>query len=219
MHPPQKLHKRCRILVILDPLLSFLKNISSHSAGDAELVAAYRRSGDLTLLAALYQRYMDLVYAVTMKYLGEPETAKDAVMAIFEELAQKLLKHEVENFKGWLYTLAKNHCLMQLRSAKRMKTGTFDPDHMQIEEEVHLNGVFEKEQQLDQLSKCLETLSSEQKTVVELFYLQHKCYKDIEELTGLEWNKVRSHIQNGRRNLKICMEQKTFSTPPIVKVK
>jgi len=199
--------------------LSFLKNISSHSAGDAELVAAYRRSGDLTLLAALYQRYMDLVYAVTMKYLGEPETAKDAVMAIFEELAQKLLKHEVENFKGWLYTLAKNHCLMQLRSAKRMKTGTFDPDHMQIEEEVHLNGVFEKEQQLDQLSKCLETLSSEQKTVVELFYLQHKCYKDIEELTGLEWNKVRSHIQNGRRNLKICMEQKTFSTPPIVKVK
>ena len=199
--------------------MSFLKNIPSHSAGDAELVTAYRQSGDLTLLATLYQRYMDLLYGVALKYLGEPETAKDAVMAIFEELAQKLLKHEVENFKGWLYTLAKNHCLMQLRSARRMKTGTFDPDHMQIGEEVHLNGVFEKEQQLDQLSKCLETLSSEQKTVVELFYLQHKCYKDIEVMTGLEWNKVRSHIQNGRRNLKICMEQQSFSTASIVKAK
>ena len=91
---------------------------------------------------------------------------------------------------------------------------------MQMGEEVHLNGVFEKEQQLDNLSKCLETLSSEQKTVVELFYLQHKCYKDIETMTGLEWNKVRSHIQNGRRNLKICMEQQAFSMEaPIVKLK
>jgi RNA polymerase sigma factor (sigma-70 family) len=199
--------------------LSFLKNIPSHSAGDAGLVAAYRQSGDLNLLAALYQRYMDLLYGVALKYLGEPETAKDAVMAIFEELAQKLLKHEVENFKGWLYTLAKNHCLMQLRSGKRMRTGELDPDHMQSGEDVHLNGVFEKEQQLDRLSKCLETLSSEQKTTVELFYLQHKCYKDIEAMTGLEWNKVRSHIQNGRRNLKICMEQREASTIPIVKIK
>ena len=199
--------------------MSFLKNIPSHSAGDAELVAAYRQSGDLTLLATLYQRYMDLLYGVALKYLGEPETARDAVMAIFEELAQKLLKHEVENFKGWLYTLAKNHCLMQLRSARRMKTSEFDPDHVQMEEDVHLNGVFEREQQLDKLSKCLETLSSEQKQVVELFYLQHKCYKDIEAMTGMEWNKVRSHIQNGRRNLKICMEQQAFTTAPIEKIK
>ena len=199
--------------------MSFLKNIPSHSAGDAELVAAYRASGDLTLLAALYQRYMDLLYGVCLKYLQEPETAKDAVMNIFEELAQKLLKYEVENFSSWVYTLAKNHCLMQLRSAKRMKTSEFDPDHMQTGEELHLNGVFEKEQQLDKLSKCLETLSSEQKTTVELFYLQHKCYKEIETMTGLEWNKVRSHIQNGRRNLKICMEQQELSIEPIVKIK
>lgn len=219
MSSRQKLHNPSLILVILHPLLPFLKNIPPHSAGDADLVAAYRQSGDLSVLAILYQRYMDLLYGVALKYLGEPETAKDAVMAIFEELAQKLLKYEVENFKGWLYTLAKNHCLMQLRSIRRMRTGEFDPDHMQMEEEVHLNGVFEKEQQLDRLSKCMETLSSEQKTVVELFYLQHKCYKDIEIMTGLEWNKVRSHIQNGRRNLKICMEQRTHNTEPIVRSK
>jgi RNA polymerase sigma-70 factor (ECF subfamily) len=195
--------------------LSFLKNIPSHSASDAELVAAYRASGDLTILAALYQRYMDLLYPVCLKYLGEPETAKDAVMNIFEELAQKLLKYEVDNFKGWLYTLAKNHCLMQLRSTRRIKSSEFDPDHMQTGEEVHLNGVFEKEQQLDKLSKCLETLSSEQKTVVELFYLQRKCYKEIEAMTGIEWNKVRSYIQNGRRNLKICMDKQEPSIETI----
>ena len=195
--------------------MPFLKNIPSHSSSDAELVAAYRASSDLTILAALYQRYMDLLYPVCLKYLGEPETARDAVMNIFEELAQKLLKYEIDNFKSWLYTLAKNHCLMQLRSTRRMKTSEFDPDHMQTGEEVHLNGVFEKEQQLDKLSRCLETLSPEQKTAVELFYLQRKCYKEIEAMTGIEWNKVRSYIQNGRRNLKICMDKQEPSIETI----
>jgi RNA polymerase sigma factor (sigma-70 family) len=189
--------------------LSFLKNISTPALGDLELVNLYKKSGDLKVLADLYQRYMELVYAACLKYLKDPEISKDAVMAIFEELVGKLKKHEVENFKGWLYTLSKNHCLMKIRSSKLLKTNEFDSDRMQLTEEVHLNGVMEKEEHLNQLAKCLETLSAEQKMTVELFYLQNKCYQEISELTGFEWNKVRSHIQNGRRNLKICLEQQT----------
>ena len=191
--------------------MAFLKNISPHSVSDQELVAAYRQSADLKILAVLYQRYMDLLYGVCLKYLKEPEAAKDAVMAIFEELAQKLRKHEVDNFKGWCYTLAKNYCLMQLRSPKRIRTLELKDEPMQTADELHLNGILEKEENLNKLSKCLETLSSEQKTTVELFYLQSKCYKEIEAITGLEWNKVRSHIQNGRRNLKICMDKQELT--------
>jgi RNA polymerase sigma factor (sigma-70 family) len=168
----------------------------------------------MKVLAVLYQRYMDLLYAVCLKYLREPETAKDAVMNIFEELAQKLLKHDVEHFKGWVYTLAKNHCLMQLRSSGRVKIHAFDPENMQSAEELHLNAVIEKEENLDRLSKCMETLSADQKTVVTLFYLESKCYKEIETITGLDWNKVRSHIQNGRRNLKTCMERQAPDAEP-----
>ena len=98
--------------------------------------------------------------------------------------------------------------MMQLRYDSNIHSRTLDPDLMQLTEEVHLNGVFEREENLNQLTECLEALSTEQKTSVELFYLQEKCYKDIAAITGLEWNKVRSLIQNGRRNLKICMEQK-----------
>jgi RNA polymerase sigma factor (sigma-70 family) len=187
--------------------LAFIKHISPHPGSDAELIDAYRQSASLEILAVLYQRYMDLLYGVCLKYLGEPESAKDAVIAIFEELAQKLRKHQVDNFKGWVYTLAKNYCLMQLRSSGRLRTHELDPDRMQMTEDLHLDGIMEKEASLDKLSKCLETLSPEQKSTVELFYLQSKCYKEIEAITGLEWNKVRSHIQNGRRNLKICMEK------------
>jgi RNA polymerase sigma-70 factor (ECF subfamily) len=149
---------------------------------------------------------MDLLYAVCLKYLQDPETAKDAVMAVFEELVSKLSKHEVSNFRGWVYTVAKNHCLMQLRTNKQMPI-VRDPDFMQLEENVHLNGVFEKEDNLEQLNRCMDSLSPDQKKTVQLFYLQEKSYKEIAGITDMDWNKVRSLIQNARRNLKICMEK------------
>lgn len=186
-------------------------------AGDQELIAAYRQSSDLAIVAQLFDRYLQLLYGVCLKYLSEPETAKDAVMDIFEELARQLLRHEVGNFRGWLYTLAKNHCLMKLRSAGRTRVQPYDPEHMQTAEELHLKDKIEQEEQFEQLSKCIEALVADQRTVIQLFYLQNKCYKEIETLTGMEWNKVRSHIQNGRRNLKICMQrQETGKDPALV---
>jgi len=142
--------------------LSFLKDLKNSPATDQELVQLYKQDGDIRVLAELYQRYMDLLYAVCLKYLKEQEAAKDAVMAIFEELVSKLLKHEVVHFKGWLYMVAKNFCLMQLRSQKQMHI-VQDPDIMQLTENLHLNGVFEKEEHLNRLSKCIDTLSPDQK--------------------------------------------------------
>src|SRR5688572_2695982 len=187
--------------------LSFLKNISTHSLPDKELVGLYKQSGDLSVLGELYQRYMELVYGVCLKYFKDPEPAKDGVMQIFEELVLKLKKHEVENFRGWLHQVAKNHCLMQLRTPKNLKTVEFKTDLMQNEENVHLNGVLEKEENFKKLEYCIGTLTSDQQVAIRLFYLEEKCYNEIVEITGQEWNQVRSFIQNGRRNLKICTEK------------
>jgi RNA polymerase sigma-70 factor (ECF subfamily) len=188
--------------------LAFLKNISPTNQSDTELVLAYRQTEDLKVLGELYQRYMELVYGVCLKYLKDSELAQDAVMQIFEELVSKLKKHEVENFRGWLHQVAKNHCLMQLRTPKNLKTVALPPLLMQNEEDVHLNGVMEKEENFQKLEKCIASLSDEQRTMIKLFYLEGKCYNEIVEMTGLEWNHVRSSIQNGRRNLKLCMEKK-----------
>lgn len=174
---------------------------------DDELVRQYQQAGDVNVLGDLYQRYMELVYGVCLKYLKDDENAKDAVINIYEELVIKLKKYEVQNFKAWLYQLAKNHCLMQLRSDKKFQKSEKDISLMQNEEEVHLNGVMEKEEHFKHMYYCLEQLVPEQKMVVELFYLQGKCYNEIADSTGIEWNKVRSFIQNGRRNLKICMDK------------
>lgn len=183
-----------------------LKDLNNSTATDQELVQLYKQDGDIRVLAALYQRYMDLIYAVCLKYLKDQEAAKDAVMAVFEELVSKLFKHEVVHFKGWLYMVAKNFCLMQLRSQKQMHM-IQDQDIMQLTENLHPNGVLEKEEQLNQLTKCIDSLSPDQKLTVQLFYLQEKCYKEIAVITDSDWNKVRSLIQNARRNLKNCMEK------------
>ena len=189
-----------------------MKNISTGKLTDAELVLAYKNTGDLNLVGALYQEYMDLVYGVCLKYLKSPENAQDSVISIFEELVTKLQKHEVDNFKAWLYTLAKNHCLMRLRSEKRQIVVNVDVELMQSEENVHLNGELEKEENFKKLDYCLGQLQEEQRKVIELFYMQGKCYNEIAELTGMEWNQVRSYIQNGRRNLKLCMDSQKTQT-------
>jgi RNA polymerase sigma factor (sigma-70 family) len=186
--------------------MPFLKDIKNPAATDQELVQLYKQDRDIRVLAELYQRYMDLLFAVCLKYLKDPEAAKDAVMAIFEELVTKLLKHEISHFKGWLYMVAKNFCLMQLRTQKQMPM-VQDPEFMQLTENLHLNGVFEKEEHLSQLTKCMDLLSPDQKQSVELFYMQERSYKEIAGITHTEWGKVRSLIQNARRNLKNCMDK------------
>jgi len=187
----------------------FTRNTNRSPLTDKELVDLYKKSTGLDALGELYRRYMDLVYGVCLKYLKNSEAAKDSVMQIFEELVVKLKKHEVENFKSWLYQVAKNHCLMQLRSPKNLKTVEISPTLMQNEENVHLNGVLEREENLEKMEHCLKTLTDDQQTAIRLFYLEGKCYNEIVEATGREWKDVRSFIQNGRRNLKLCMEKQT----------
>jgi RNA polymerase sigma-70 factor (ECF subfamily) len=190
--------------------LSFLKNIPDNEFTDSELVAAFKKSRDIKYLSTLYQRYMELVFGVCLKYFKDADRCKDAVMDIFEELNTKLKNYEVDNFKGWLHVVARNYCLMQLRSPRNMKTTEFNPAFMQSEENTHLKDEhLEKEQHFKQLEECIEALPEEQRRSIELFFQQDKCYNEIVAITGYDWNKIRSYIQNGKRNLKICMEEKS----------
>jgi len=188
--------------------LTFIRKILS-AEDDHVLVQLYRKEGNIDTLGELYNRYMELVYGVCLKYMKEPEDAKDCVINIFEELIIKLKKYEVDNFKGWLYQLAKNHCLMKLRG-KKNQPYVIDADIMHLQENIHLDGVMEKETQLNTMEYCIEQLPHEQKQAIELFYLKEKCYKEIADSTHTDINKVRSFIQNGRRNLKICMEKQAL---------
>lgn len=188
--------------------LKFIKNTTEiKDPDDAALLLRYKSTGSLDALGALYNRYMHLVYGVCLNYFKEEEASKDAVMQIFEELVVKLKIHEVQNFKSWLHVLTRNHCLMALRKLAKNNTVSIDDTFVENTDFVHLDIDDTKETQLTVMEKCMESLTEEQRRSVDLFYLQEKCYKEVAELTGYEMVKVKSYIQNGKRNLKICIKK------------
>ncbi len=186
-------------------MLRFLKRAAAQ-ASDEELLQQYRSGHDLEALGLLYERYVELVYGVCLKYLKDETEAEDAVMAIFEELVEKSKKSEVREFRPWLYVLAKNHCLMALRKAGRNFTVPADPALMQSDAFWHPDMEGEDEATAARLQKCMERLPPQQKQCIDLFYLQGHTYKGIADMQGEDMGTVRSHIQNGRRNLRKCME-------------
>jgi len=188
--------------------LRFNKSSSSKtSTSEHEMLVEYRNTGDLELLGKIYEKYMPLVFGLCLKYFRDEEQSKDAVMQIFEDLVKKLKVHEVTNFKSWLYTLTRNHCLMIIRSSSKHEMVSIDENFMENDAFVHLNLEDDTEEKLSIMAKCIEDLPSEQKISINLFYMKQKCYKEVADTTGFDLNKVKSYIQNGKRNLKICIEK------------
>jgi RNA polymerase sigma factor (sigma-70 family) len=146
-----------------------------------------------------------LVYGVCLKYLKDEEQAKDAVMGIFEELINKTKKHDIKQFRSWLYVLSRNYCLIQLRSGKKIELVNLD-DFMEFSPVLHPDD-NDREAAMMALERCMDKLNQAQKQSIILFYLNEKCYKEIVDLTGFSLNEVKSYIQNGKRNLKICLEK------------
>lgn len=180
---------------------------------DSEYVAAYRATGDLAVLGELYERHMELVYAVCYNYLRDEDEAKDAVMHLFEQLVTDLRRHDVQQFQPWLHSVARNYCLMQLRKKQThpvdalltYETGGDDTDGMPLLMDEPYD--LDLEEDLACLEACLPTLPTEQRTCLTLFYLEQRSYADVALITGYDPKQVKSYLQNGRRNLKLCMSK------------
>lgn len=185
-------------------------NKYSHCS-DGELIELFCRNGDLNILGTLYQRYMMLVYGVCMKYLKNREESQDAAMQIFEILITDIPRFEIRNFKSWLYGVSRNFCLMKLRKEHSDKNRLEKNTQLFIMESTEVLHPIEDtgDEQLQQtLKACLEQLRPKQRQCVELFYYRQYCYKQIADELSFDENKVKSYIQNGKRNLKICIESK-----------
>lgn len=180
---------------------------SDNEKSDEELIRLYQADQQLDRVSTLFLRYVSLVYGVCLKYLKDRDDAQDAVMHIHEKLIGDLLKHEIQNFRAWLYVSARNHCFMVLRSQKHQTKEEFPTALMENGLAAHPEEEVMLSQDTERLEKCLQTLAAAQQRCIVLFYLEEKCYKEITTLTGFDHNQVKSYIQNGKRNLKICMEQ------------
>ncbi len=192
------------------PLRILRKN--NRELSDGELLARFHDKGDLKSLGELYSRHMHLVYGVCLRYLRNREESRDAVMGIFEKIASEPERHRPDNFRAWLYVVAKNFCLMAIRSEASGKAKHEEwaaEQELFVESEPFLHPVDREGSDADRaLRECIEKLSLLQRESVELFYFENKCYREIAEKLGSDEKKVKSLLQNGKRNLKICMEGK-----------
>jgi RNA polymerase sigma factor (sigma-70 family) len=190
--------------------LTGLDNLS-----DSELIERYKTTSDNSCVGILFQRYSHLIFGVCMKYLKNADDSQDASMQIFEKLLIEIKKHEITIFKGWLHMLCKNFCLMQLRSGasklKKKQAIIYEFSIMENGAEPHPNDENHKEIKLTHMEECIKGLNNEQRLCVELFYLKEKSYTEVAEMTSFTMNNVKSYIQNGKRNLKICIESKNVS--------
>jgi len=189
--------------------MRFLRSRKVFKQDDAAVLEAYRNTSDSLYLGILFDRYSHLVFAVSMKYLKNEEDSKDAVLQVFEKLSVDLKKYRINEFSHWIHTVTKNHCL------RLLKKRSFD---VQLDETQAYFAPEEKSDEdkltdhlLKYLDEALADLNDEQQTCVKLFYLNERSYKEIEEMTGYPYEKVKSYIQNGKRNMKIFLLKKKLT--------
>lgn len=180
---------------------------------DQEILDRYKNSQDKKYISEFFNRYSTLVLGVSMKYLKDYEQAKDITMQVFEKLMSELVKRSITNFKPWLYQVTKNECLMALRKEKSNQKKEADFHYsedaiMEFEDFSHLfSGGISRERLLTQLEECIATLKQEQQKCIQLFYIDEKSYHDVAVSTSFDLKKVKSYIQNGKRNLILCLEK------------
>ncbi|NDV68158.1 RNA polymerase sigma factor [Dysgonomonas sp. 25] len=176
---------------------------------DDQLLSLLRETGDVSHFNELYERYIPLVYGLCLKYLQDTEKAQDAVIDIFETLSPKITTYEIKVFKNWIYSVAKNHCFHILRENKKEIVVDFDSQIM--ESDTVLDLFSEETPDKDKeaaLRECLNRLPDPQRTTIRMFFYEEKSYADIADDTGFNLKSVKSFLQNGKRNLKICVEKK-----------
>ena len=181
---------------------------NSHKIQDLsneELLNSFVATNDMAFFGELYKRYIPKIYGLCLKYLGNTESARDAVMDIYQLVSEKIRNYEIDNLNAWLYSVAKNHCLQVIRKEKRTIFVNIDDTSVETESFFTHTDEAQTPEEIAALEYCMNTLSEEQKTSVKLFFFEEKSYADIVEITGYALSKVKSYIQNGKRNLKTCI--------------
>lgn len=179
------------------------KNLS-----DEDLLLRMTNRQDQDAFATLYKRYAHLALGVCLKYLRDAAASEDAVQVIFVKLWTDCSQHQVRKFKPWFYQVVRNHCLMELRKKNPSQKTVAEWEWEIVEFEENLHHKIKEEELLQILEDCLRRLNEEQKSCINHFYLSQKSYSETAVLTGFNDKQVKSNIQNGRRNLRICLKQK-----------
>ncbi len=172
---------------------------------DQELLEKFYARGDMELLGVLLERYTLVLFGVGMKYLKAEERAKDMVQQVFLKALSEIPKYRIDNIGGWLYRVAKNDCLSTLRQEQRLRELELPPDLVQPEAPDERE-LWHEDLSYSLMDQAIKSLKQEQRVCIVLFYYEKKSYQEISDHTGFDIKQVKSHIQNGKRNIRLMVE-------------
>ncbi|MEZ5008556.1 MAG: sigma-70 family RNA polymerase sigma factor [Chitinophagales bacterium] len=188
------------------------KDQNSYQLSDEDIILQFKATLDNYYVGILFERYVHLIFGICLKYMKNRHDAEDVMVEIYEKLQHTIPYKDVGKFRNWLAVLVRNYCVSKLRSlqteSKRIQSYKEYVNHLNLNEsganeEQSINYVSE-----EKIKEAVMSLPHLQQVCIEYFYFDNKSYLEIALLLNEEVGKIRSYIQNGRRNLKIVLSKK-----------
>ena len=172
---------------------------------DEKLILRFQE-GDINAYNELVKRYKDRLLNFVLRYFNNVEQAEDVV----QDTLIKLYTHasyykNVAKFSTWIFTIAKNNALTELRKNKRKKTNSLWTDDGQVidinSKEESLDTKVQNEIAIDQLNKFLDEIPENFRMAVVLRDFQELSYEEISKILEIPIGTIKSRINRGRIQL------------------
>ena len=166
------------------------------------------RKGDSSSFRLIVEEYQYMIYQLAFRMLCNEDEAKDIVQETFIRAWQKLSKYRPEiRMSTWLYTIATNRCIDRLRH-KRNENAIADM-HEQLKyfasnENIEQHLINTEQTQLVLALTC--QLTPKQKAVFTLHYLEELDTVEIQKITGLSAEKIKSNLYMARKSIRQKLE-------------
>lgn len=169
---------------------------------DTQLVAIYQQTHAAGAFGELYVRYHEKVFLYCTKILKNSHMALDLTQDIFLKITKKILKlKSAETFVKWLFTIAKNHCMDSLRKKKRMAFHLIDNAVDVPADQVDVESVLAKEQQLTALEFAMKHLTQEEINLLKDRYFNKTSVLDLATKYQLSESAVKMRLLRTRKKL------------------
>ncbi len=175
---------------------------------DEKIIAEYLNSRDEELFRILLDRYTKPVYNFIRSMVGKTGEAEDITQEVFVKVWKNLKKYKIgQNFKTWLFAIAKNSTIDFLRKRKVLNFADLNSQaHDRIDgddnfdfaenipdEAILPDEALQKLQNSDLLNKLLDQLRVEYKTVLVLHYMEEMTFDEISKMLKKPLNTVKSY--------------------------
>jgi len=177
---------------------------------DDDLVAAVAQR-DMRAFEALYERYGNLVYSVTLKVLGDVVAAEDAVQDIFLRLWRRPDRFDSSRgrFLSWLLTVARNRAIDERRSRGRRQRHEADSalidDAMPGDDHDDPAAAAVLADQRAAVRHALAGLPTEQRLAVQMAYFGGLTQQEIADALKQPLGTIKTRIRLGMQKLRLAL--------------